>query len=177
MIQGPDTCFRTLNHLRYEVSKRKSLTIRLLNYTKQGRPFLNVLMLAPFEDDSGCGRSLYIGVADISFLDEIGTPAPMIQQRPRVQLPWSMQQQKSWHAPTGFEESVPKRAQWLQPFRPQAEHVEKQPVHVQPFLVKLVGIVMSDKSEELLKYQPWSRTFNIAQPHRFEKEVPSPCGL
>jgi hypothetical protein len=88
-----------------------------------------------------------------------------------------MQQQKSWHAPTGFEESVPKRAQWLQPFRPQAEQVEKQPVHVQPFLVKLVGIVMSDKSEELLKYRPWSRTFNIAQPHRFEKEVPSPCGL
>ena len=172
LLQGQNTCHETLRHLRDEVTARKTFTVRLLNYTKQGRPFLNTLMLSPLEDDAGHGRSLYIGVVEASFLDDIGTPQQILQQRQRVQPPWKMQQQESWNDPTKSEESVNSSAQ---PLVSQGGRVERMPNRVQPFLVKLIDIVMSTHFEELLTFQPRSRTFKIIQPARFAKEVPSFC--
>jgi len=46
-LQGPDTDPKTVDAIREAVRNQKELTVRILNYTKSGRPFWNMFTLAP----------------------------------------------------------------------------------------------------------------------------------
>lgn len=46
-LQGPDTDPKTVDAIREAVRAQKELTVRILNYTKSGRPFWNMFTLAP----------------------------------------------------------------------------------------------------------------------------------
>ena len=46
-LQGKDTDPKTVDAIREAVRQQKELTVRILNYTKSGRPFWNMFTLAP----------------------------------------------------------------------------------------------------------------------------------
>ncbi len=52
ILQGPDTSREALRALHAALRTRTTLTVRLLNYTKQGAAFLNDLTVKPLRDES-----------------------------------------------------------------------------------------------------------------------------
>ena len=52
-LQGPRTDRRAVAEIRKAVSEGSECTVRLLNYTKGGKPFWNMFTLAPVRDDAG----------------------------------------------------------------------------------------------------------------------------
>lgn len=60
-LQGPDTDRRAVREIRSAIENRVECTVRLLNYTKQGRAFWNLFSLAPVFDADGNVR-YFIGV-------------------------------------------------------------------------------------------------------------------
>ena len=51
ILQGPDTCRETIMHMNNCVSSGLPVSVRVLNYTKQGAPFMNDLTLVPLSSD------------------------------------------------------------------------------------------------------------------------------
>jgi len=64
-LQGPDTSPNAVSMIRYLLNNRLSGTIKILNYTKSGRPFWNSLYIAPVFDTSD-SVSHYVSIQDIS---------------------------------------------------------------------------------------------------------------
>uniref|UniRef100_A0A126X3J4 non-specific serine/threonine protein kinase n=2 Tax=Chlamydomonadaceae TaxID=3051 RepID=A0A126X3J4_9CHLO len=60
-LQGPGTDPNTVAQIREAIRTGSELTVRILNYTKSGRPFWNMFTLAPMSDQNGMAR-FYIGV-------------------------------------------------------------------------------------------------------------------
>nr|AML76291.1 putative LOV domain-containing protein [Pteromonas sp. BC-2016] len=60
-LQGAETDPATVNQIRDAVRSGKELTVRILNYTKSGRPFWNMFTLAPMLDSDGNAR-FFVGV-------------------------------------------------------------------------------------------------------------------
>ena len=60
-LQGPDTDRRAVREIRSAIENRVECTVRLLNYTKQGRAFWNLFSIAPVLDANGNVR-YFIGV-------------------------------------------------------------------------------------------------------------------
>nr|AML78964.1 putative LOV domain-containing protein [Cladophora glomerata] len=60
-LQGPDTDPETVAKLRQAVQQCSEVTVRILNYKKDGSPFWNLLTVAPMADVVGTAR-FYIGV-------------------------------------------------------------------------------------------------------------------
>jgi PAS domain S-box-containing protein len=52
MLQGPGSCRKTLEAVAAAAEVRTELACKVLNYTKDGRPFLNLLLLSPISDHS-----------------------------------------------------------------------------------------------------------------------------
>jgi PAS domain S-box-containing protein len=52
-LQGPRTDARAVREIRRAVDEGNECTVRLLNYTKQGKPFWNMFTLAPVRDETG----------------------------------------------------------------------------------------------------------------------------
>ena len=52
-LQGPRTDARAVREIREAVDQGDECTVRLLNYTKQGKPFWNMFTLAPVRDETG----------------------------------------------------------------------------------------------------------------------------
>ena len=52
-LQGPRTDARAVREIRRAVDEGEECTVRLLNYTKQGKPFWNMFTLAPVRDETG----------------------------------------------------------------------------------------------------------------------------
>ena len=50
-----------MTQIRDAVKAGAELTVRILNYTKTGRPFWNMFTLAPMRDSDGHAR-FYVGV-------------------------------------------------------------------------------------------------------------------
>ena len=63
ILQGPDTSVKSLQALHTAVAARAPITVRLLNYTKGGAPFLNQLSLAPLKESEAAGADVthYVG--------------------------------------------------------------------------------------------------------------------
>lgn len=62
-LQGPLTCFETIARLRAALKTRSALAVRLVNYAKDGRPFLNEFLMCPLVSKRG-GVAYYISVHD-----------------------------------------------------------------------------------------------------------------
>lgn len=60
-LQGPNTDRATVAKIREAVANGRECTVRLLNYTKSGRPFWNMFTLAPILDVNGSIR-FFVGV-------------------------------------------------------------------------------------------------------------------
>nr|AML77908.1 putative LOV domain-containing protein [Chlamydomonas bilatus] len=60
-LQGPGTDPNTVSQIRDAVKAGAELTVRILNYTKNGRAFWNMFTLAPMLDAEGHAR-FYVGV-------------------------------------------------------------------------------------------------------------------
>jgi hypothetical protein len=60
-LQGAGTDPATVAQIRDAVKSGAELTVRILNYTKSGRPFWNMFTLAPMRDSDGHAR-FYVGV-------------------------------------------------------------------------------------------------------------------
>jgi non-specific serine/threonine protein kinase len=57
-LQGERTDKRAVQEIRSAVDEGRECTVRLLNYTKQGKPFWNMFTLAPVRDELGKIRFL-----------------------------------------------------------------------------------------------------------------------
>ncbi|KAF5836329.1 putative blue light receptor [Dunaliella salina] len=76
-LQGKDTDPKTVDAIREAVRNQKELTVRILNYTKSGRPFWNMFTLAPMSD-SDCATRFFVGVqVDVTAGGMVGGPAPV----------------------------------------------------------------------------------------------------
>lgn len=60
-LQGPGTDPETVKLIRKAVADEAEVTVRILNYTKSGRPFWNMFTLAPMMDSAGKAK-FFIGV-------------------------------------------------------------------------------------------------------------------
>jgi phototropin len=60
-LQGPETDRNTVTQLRAAIKEGREITVRLLNYRKDGTPFWNMLTVAPIRDVTGHPRFL-VGV-------------------------------------------------------------------------------------------------------------------
>jgi serine/threonine protein kinase len=60
-LQGPGTDRNTVTELRAAIKEGREITVRLLNYRKDGTPFWNMLTVAPIRDVTGHPRFL-VGV-------------------------------------------------------------------------------------------------------------------
>ena len=56
-LQGPDTDPKAVGALRYAVENMRPLEIELLNYRKDGSPYLNFLSIRPVFSDHGVLKS------------------------------------------------------------------------------------------------------------------------
>uniref|UniRef100_A0A7S2U740 PAS domain-containing protein n=1 Tax=Attheya septentrionalis TaxID=420275 RepID=A0A7S2U740_9STRA len=60
-LQGPDTCASDVSQIRDAIEKETDTSVNLLNYRKDGTPFVNEFFLSPLRDDDHA-IIYYIGV-------------------------------------------------------------------------------------------------------------------
>jgi hypothetical protein len=53
-LQGPGTDPATVAQIRDAIKNEQEMTVRILNYTKSGRPFWNMFTLAPMSGVQQC---------------------------------------------------------------------------------------------------------------------------
>ncbi|GAB4820055.1 hypothetical protein N2152v2_007101 [Parachlorella kessleri] len=75
-LQGRDSDRATVAELKAAIRAGRECTVRLLNYTKQGRPFWNMLTVAPIKDVEGRPRFL-VGV-QVDVTDQSASALPPI---------------------------------------------------------------------------------------------------
>ena len=78
-MQGPGTCRATLKMLRQALLLRRHFAVQLLNYSKQGRPFMNTLQVGPLFNAGG-QVTHFIGVVIARYLDGGALVPPSVQQ-------------------------------------------------------------------------------------------------
>ena len=78
VLQGPGSCKATLTMLKQALNFKRNFAVQLLNYTKQGRPFMNTLQVTPLVDRDG-KVTHYLGVVIARYLDGAGCVSPSIQ--------------------------------------------------------------------------------------------------
>lgn len=79
-LQGPKTEQHSVRRLRQATEEGQELSEALLNYRRDGRPFINLLMIAPLHDDKGRVK-YYIGAqVDASGLVEGGKGLESFEQ-------------------------------------------------------------------------------------------------
>uniref|UniRef100_A0A126WXD7 non-specific serine/threonine protein kinase n=1 Tax=Brachiomonas submarina TaxID=327064 RepID=A0A126WXD7_9CHLO len=82
-LQGPGTDQNTVTMIRDAIKSGAEITVRILNYTKSGRPFWNMFTLAPMSDTDGTIR-FFVGVqVDVTAGGQVGsTTAPAWTKTP-----------------------------------------------------------------------------------------------
>lgn len=76
-LQGPDTDRNTVNELRTAIKEGREITVRLLNYRKDGTPFWNMLTVAPIRDVTGHPRFLVGVQVDVTAQPTVEQAAPV----------------------------------------------------------------------------------------------------
>ncbi|KAK9865513.1 hypothetical protein WJX84_001549 [Apatococcus fuscideae] len=75
-LQGKGTDKQAVSDLRHAVQTGEETTVRILNYKKNGKPFWNMLTIAPMADADGATR-FYIGVqVDVTAPGGVQAPLP-----------------------------------------------------------------------------------------------------
>eukprot|EP01025_Chloroclados_australasicus_P021632 TRINITY_DN22702_c1_g1_i3.p1 TRINITY_DN22702_c1_g1~~TRINITY_DN22702_c1_g1_i3.p1 ORF type:complete len:783 (-),score=85.28 TRINITY_DN22702_c1_g1_i3:1249-3432(-) len=76
ILQGKDTDPETVTQIREAIQNSEEIMVRILNYTKTGEPFWNMLSIAPMKDIDGNTR-FYIGVqVNVTAVEKQETPRP-----------------------------------------------------------------------------------------------------
>ena len=79
ILQGEMTCPKTIRHLNEVLRRRVKLTVRLLNYGKDRKPFVNVLTITPLFN--GKEITHFLGtLRSHQSLDQLSTPMSSSQQ-------------------------------------------------------------------------------------------------
>lgn len=76
-LQGPDTDRGVVAQLRKAIHEGREITVRLLNYRKDGTPFWNMLTVAPIRDVSGAPRFLVGVQVDVTAQPTVEEAAPV----------------------------------------------------------------------------------------------------
>jgi len=71
-LQGPGTDPKTVQSIRDAIKTRDEITVRILNYTRSGKPFWNMFTLAPMKDSNGETRFLVGVQVDVTAQGEKG---------------------------------------------------------------------------------------------------------
>lgn len=71
-LQGPKTLRASPRRLKEAIAKGEEICETLLNYTRDGRPFVNLLMIAPLHDNEGKMKYLIGAQVDVTGLVENG---------------------------------------------------------------------------------------------------------
>ena len=79
-LQGKHTDRKTVETLKEAIKQGKEITVRLLNYKKNGTPFWNMLTVAPIKDASGAPRFLVGVQVDVTEESTIESAAPIGMQ-------------------------------------------------------------------------------------------------
>ena len=88
ILQGAETSVESLRALHAAVASRATITVRLLNYTKGGTPFLNQLSLAPLKESEGSEDAThYVGTLRAWRQPEAAAPQPTAPGPQAVQTP------------------------------------------------------------------------------------------
>ena len=119
ILQGPETSRETLRCMHDALRNRCGITVRLLNYTRRGEPFLNDLMLEPLLSAAAAGG----GPDDADGLDGLGPDGdarpPVVTHYVGTIRPWRQPERPpAWKAfQTPEEQAVTKRIRKLMPSR------------------------------------------------------------
>lgn len=187
IMQGPGTCKATLKMLRQALLLRRNFAVQLLNYSKQGRPFMNTLQVGPLTNATG-QVTHFIGVVVARFLDGSGLVPPSVQQL-GVPAPGDM---RGDIYPVMHDGSVAAEADAEDQRQNASSSEDRQRIkldeqegglddegedgaggqqgRVPPFLTKLTEIMTAEPAE-VVTLNPESASFTVWDPNRFAKEV------
>ena len=187
IMQGPGTCKATLKMLRQALLLRRNFAVQLLNYSKQGRPFMNTLQVGPLTNATG-QVTHFIGVVVARFLDGSGLVPPSVQQL-GVPAPGDM---RGDIYPVMHDGSVAAEADAEDQRQYASSSEDRQRIkldeqegglddegedgaggqqgRVPPFLTKLTEIMTAEPAE-VVTLNPESASFTVWDPNRFAKEV------
>ncbi|KAI8103482.1 hypothetical protein M9435_004820 [Picochlorum sp. BPE23] len=76
-LQGKHTDRSTVDTLKKAIKEQREITVRLLNYKKDGTPFWNMLTVAPIRDVSGAPRFLVGVQVDVTEESTVEKAAPL----------------------------------------------------------------------------------------------------
>lgn len=192
IMQGPGTCQATLKMLRQALLLRRHFAVQLLNYSKQGRPFMNTLQVGPLYNPQG-QVTHFIGIVLARFLDGGGLVPPSVQQlgspaigekgdgtppQPALHGEGGLPMKRSFDDREGAVEAHAIHDGELegeeQAFSPQNEEGGASGVtgqgRVPPFLTKLCEILTAETAD-IVTISPEAASFTIWDPSRFAKEV------
>uniref|UniRef100_A0A126X1F8 non-specific serine/threonine protein kinase n=1 Tax=Oedogonium foveolatum TaxID=321584 RepID=A0A126X1F8_9CHLO len=108
-LQGKHTDAAAVAEIREAVHNGQELTVRLLNYTKSGRPFWNMFTMAPMMDQDGTIR-FFIGVqVDVTAQSKAQGEAAAWKKTPEVQA----QAQLGHQAASAIGAALKMNATWV----------------------------------------------------------------
>jgi len=187
ILQGFGTCRATLAMLRQALLLKRNFAVQLLNYTKQGRPFMNTLQVTPlFNTEQQVTH--YLGVVIARFLDGGGAvplavqnmahPAPQpapTRSLTAANMSSTMTLSRGCHSSSsdcgGSEEAL---VEPLQPMDAEPSSSDGSAAgnagRVPPFLTKLSEILTSEPAN-IVTSNAATASFTILDASKFAKEV------
>ena len=107
ILQGPETSVEALRALHGAVAARAAISVCLLNYTKQGDPFLNELSLQPLREGQASAATHYVGTLRAWRPPE---PLPKSTAPHAFQTPdeEAMSNYVKSHLPSNLQDAIPK---------------------------------------------------------------------
>lgn len=108
-LQGPGTDRRTVLELRDAVREERSAQVRILNYTKEGKPFWNLFHLAPVFSKSDGTVTHFVGVQTpischlATSVPEQGTFPLNLSSEPAQSLPSAVEELPDLHKNTELD--------------------------------------------------------------------------
>ena len=127
ILQGPGTCPSTLEALKAAALLQVPIGVRLVNYSKDGRPFLNILQMAPLLDAEG-GRVTHLtALIRAKFLDSpaLNLITPPLQSFDAPQRP---PLQTGYQLPAAAPPSQPPQPPPQPPSQPQQQSMHHPPL-------------------------------------------------
>jgi len=120
ILQGPGTCKMTLDALRQAALEQRPISVRLLNYTKDRRPVMNTLSVAPIPPVSiGVPAQHLVGMMRSHSIDTENDFTPLCDESATCN---NAAAKGTWQQPTGMS---PSDSHWPWASPPQLPMIEK----------------------------------------------------
>lgn len=152
ILQGPATCPEALRRLAEGVRMGTTLTVQLLNYTRDRRPFMNTLCIAPLQPPTLPGARPvaswhYVGVSKPKFIDPSTITNVAVAREATGHLAAGQV------APGGEHVSSPSPAEDVKHSAAKAR--------VAPFISKLFKMVSTPETDAVIRWTEDGRSFII----------------